>query len=305
VQGLDTLADPHEMHRQAVFLGDGNKNAAARRAVELGHGKTGHAGHVAEHLYLGERVLADGGIEHEQHRVRSGRIDLLHHAHHLFKLVHQHRLVLQPSCGIHQEEIDLFAARLAQGIEGEAGRIGAGGARDHRGAAAGAPDLELVDRRRAERVAGGQQHGAPLRAGLRGKLADGGGLAGTVHPDNQHDERFGFLGCQRLRHGSENLLHFARQHLLDLVGRDRLVVAAFPDRGCNPRRAVDPKIGTDQGFLDLVEHGLVEPALDDEIADCVADGGRRALETHAEPPPPAWLVLGVVAHATPVIAPAP
>src|SRR5262249_18394048 len=39
-----SLADPDEMHWQPESFGDRHQNAAARRAVELGHGKPGHAG---------------------------------------------------------------------------------------------------------------------------------------------------------------------------------------------------------------------------------------------------------------------
>ena len=51
-------------------LGDGDQNAAARRAVELGHDQAGHAGDLLEDLHLVQRVLTRGGVEHEQHAVR-------------------------------------------------------------------------------------------------------------------------------------------------------------------------------------------------------------------------------------------
>ncbi len=49
-----------------------NQDAAARGAVELGHHQPGDAGDLAEHLDLRQRVLADGGVEHQQHGVRRG-----------------------------------------------------------------------------------------------------------------------------------------------------------------------------------------------------------------------------------------
>ena len=70
-----------------------------------------------------------------------------------------------------------------------------------------------------------------------------------------------------LRDRREDLLHLGRDHRLHLVGRDRLVVAAFADRGRDPRRDIDAEIGADQHLLDLVEHLRVELALDHEIGD--------------------------------------
>ena len=80
-----------------------------------------------------------------------------------------------------------FAARRA--LEGEAGGIGAGFARDEDGAGALAPDFELIDGGGAERVAGRQHDLAALGAEFRGELADGRGLAGAVDAGDQDDER--------------------------------------------------------------------------------------------------------------------
>ena len=51
---VDLLADADEMHRQAVFRGDGDENAAAGGAVELGHDEAGDPGAPAEDLDLVE-----------------------------------------------------------------------------------------------------------------------------------------------------------------------------------------------------------------------------------------------------------
>ena len=57
------------MHRDFELRRDGDEDAAAGRAVELGHDQTGDDDGVAEDLNLGQRILADGGVEHEQHGV--------------------------------------------------------------------------------------------------------------------------------------------------------------------------------------------------------------------------------------------
>ena len=103
-----------------------DQDAAARGAVELGHDEPGDAGDLVEDLDLRQRVLSDGGVEHQQHRVRRAGVDLLHHAHDLLQLVHQLGLVLQPAGGVDQEHVDALAARLGERVEGEAGRVGAG-----------------------------------------------------------------------------------------------------------------------------------------------------------------------------------
>src|SRR6266568_8800258 len=74
---IDPLADSDAMHRQPKSFRDRHQDAAARRAVELGHHEPGHAGGFREFIDLGQRILADGGVEHEQHRMRRRSIDLL------------------------------------------------------------------------------------------------------------------------------------------------------------------------------------------------------------------------------------
>ena len=48
------LADADEMDRQAELRGDGDEDAAAGGAVELGHDQAGDAGALAEDLDLVE-----------------------------------------------------------------------------------------------------------------------------------------------------------------------------------------------------------------------------------------------------------
>ena len=112
-QIVDALADADEMHRQAELGGDRHQDAAARGAVELGHDQSGDARDLAENLDLAERVLPDGRVEHQQHRVRRGRLDLAHDAHHFFQFAHQLGAVLQAAGGIDQDDID--ALRLGGG----------------------------------------------------------------------------------------------------------------------------------------------------------------------------------------------
>src|SRR6516164_1489254 len=176
-QIVDAFPHADEMDGQAEFCSDGDQDAAARGAVELGHDKPSDPGDIAKNLDLGERVLSDRRVQHQQNGMRRRRIDLLHDAHDLLKFFHQHRLVLQPPGSVHEQHVDLLAARFGERIEGDPRGVGARRARDNRSAAAPAPNIELVDGGRAEGIARGKHHRAALGAEPGGKLADGGGLA--------------------------------------------------------------------------------------------------------------------------------
>src|SRR5580704_5435996 len=161
-QIVDALADADEMHRHFELLRDGDQNAAAGGTVELGHDETGDADDLAENLDLRQRVLADGGVEHEQHGMRRRRLDLLHHPHHLFQLAHQFGTVLQTAGGVDQQHVDVFLFCRLDRLENQTGGVGAGLARDEQSAAALGPDLELIDGRGAKRIARRQHYRAAL-----------------------------------------------------------------------------------------------------------------------------------------------
>jgi hypothetical protein len=288
------------MYRQTVFRRNGNQDPAARGTVELGHDKTSDAGDVAKDLDLGERILTDRGVEHQQNGMRHRGIDLFHHAHDLLELVHQHRLVLQAAGSVDEQHVHVLAARFGERVESEAGGVGARRARDHRRTAAAPPDVELVDSGRTEGIAGGEHHRAALGVELGGELADGGGLARAVDADDERNERLSLADQERLGHRGEDLLNLGGDDRFHLICRDRLVVTSIAHRRGDPGRALDAEIGADQHILDLVEHRLVESALGNEIGDGAADGRRRALETAAEPLPPALLLCRLIVHSLPV-----
>src|SRR5262249_59585719 len=77
LQIVNAFADADGIDRQTEPLGDGHQNAAARRAVELGHHQAGDARDLLEGLHLGKRVLPGGGIEHQNHAGSRLRIELL------------------------------------------------------------------------------------------------------------------------------------------------------------------------------------------------------------------------------------
>ena len=114
-------------------------------------------GALAEHLDLRKRVLAGGRVEDEQDVVRRFGVEAAEHAADLGQLVHQMRLVLEPPGGVDDQRVDAGRGRLLDPVEDDPGGVAAFLAGDHRRADAVAPDLQLLDRRGAERVAGGEQ----------------------------------------------------------------------------------------------------------------------------------------------------
>ena len=246
-------------------------------------------GDLGELLDLGERVLPDRGVEHEQHRVGRGRVELLQHPDDLVQLVHQPGLVLQAAGGVDEQHVDRLCPCRGQRLISEARGIGALDAGDHRAFGARTPDLELLDRRGAEGVAGREHDAAALAREPRGELADGRRLAGAVDAgDEDHERLRRRIDRQRLRDGLEDLLDLGGEDRLDLVGADILVVAALADRFGDPGRRGDAEVGADQHVLELFEHARIELALGDEVGDRGRDRGGGAGEPAAQPPPPAW-----------------
>src|ERR1700722_12192666 len=303
-QIVDALADTDEMPRHFELLCDGDQNAAARGAIELGHDEAGDADDLAENLDLRQRVLADGGVEHEQHGMRRRRLDLLHHPHHLFQLAHQFGTVLQTAGGVDQRHVDALLFGRHDCVVYQAGSVGAGFARDERSAAALGPDLELIDGRGAKRIARRQHHRAAFGAQFRRELADSRGLAGAVDAGDQDDERFyRRIDGQRLRHAAEHFLHLRRHRRLDFVRRNRRVEAPVTQLGGDPVRGLRAEIGTDQLVLDLVDGRRVELALCHHVRDGAAERRRAALEPAGEALPPiARCFRRAVVHQAPVIA---
>src|SRR4051794_19339951 len=86
---VDGLADADVMDRQAIARGDGDQDAAAGGAVELGHDQAGDAGALAEYVDLVEGVLASGSVEGQKDRVGRGRIELADDPDDLLELRHQ------------------------------------------------------------------------------------------------------------------------------------------------------------------------------------------------------------------------
>jgi hypothetical protein len=143
-----------------------------------------------------------------------------------------------------------------------------------------APDFQLFDRGCPKGVSRGQHDLAAFRGKICRQFADRRSLAGAVDADNQNDERL--LRCiddQRFCDRRQHFFDLGGDHRLDLIGRNRLVVAAVTDSLGNARRDLGPEIGPEQHILDVLEHGAVEFALGHEVGDRRAKRTRRALQS--------------------------
>ncbi len=120
---LDPLADANRIDRQTEALGDGDQNAAARCAVELGDHKIGDAGDLLECLHLIDGILSGRGVEHEQHCVRRVLVVLLQDAHDLGQLGHEVALVLQTPGRVDEQHVDAFRLRALQRLVADARRV--------------------------------------------------------------------------------------------------------------------------------------------------------------------------------------
>ena len=116
LQSLDRFAHADGMDGQGEFFSDGDENAAARGAVQLGHDDAGHPGDVAKRLRLENSVLPGGGIENEQHRMRCAGVAFLNDAHDFCQFLPGIGLVLPPSGGVDGQQVGVLFLRALRRV---------------------------------------------------------------------------------------------------------------------------------------------------------------------------------------------
>ena len=191
----------------------------------------------------------------------------------LGQFVHQMRLVLEPPGGVDDQRVDAGRGGLLDPVIDDPGGVAAFLAGDHRRLDPLAPDLELLDRRGAEGVAGGEHHAIILLLQQMAELADGRGLARSVDADHQDDVRAGEApDVERLGDG--------REDLLDLLGEDgakaalvELLETPVGDAVADPLRRFGAEVGGDQRLLDIVEGRGVERLFLDQARRYSRPGG--------------------------------
>ena len=192
--------------------------------------------------------------------MRRGLVDLADHADDLGQFFHQVGAVLQPARRVDHQKVRTFGLGLLHRIIGERGRVRTFRRCQHRHAGAIAPDLKLLDRSCAERVARRDHHLLAGGAELRGELADRRGLARAVDADHQHDLRLLGVKRQRFRDRLHDPGDLLGQQPLDLGDRE---LAAHPPLGevCrDAQRGVDAHVGGDQQLFEALQHLVIEDA---------------------------------------------
>ena len=166
-------------------------------------------------------------------------------------------------------ENHIHAARLRRRdrIEHDRRRVRAFALPDDVGMGALRPDLELIGRRRAERIARAEQDLFARLMELICDLADRRRLADAVHTDDQHDRRL----CGQIQRAVAHVQHVA-QHLTQRLARLRHGLdppvahhKAQPLHGLD--RRVHAEIGEDQPFFEVIIKIVVQLRRGEHAAD--------------------------------------
>src|SRR4051794_1367264 len=178
------LTETDELHRDPELGLDGEHDAALRRTVELGEDDARDVDRLGELLCLHETVLSRRGVEHEQHLGDLAGLAIGDTAD-LAQLFHQVGLGVQPPGRVGEHEVGVLRARVLHGVEDHRARIATLVAAHDGGAGALGPQSELLGGGGAERIAGCHHDRAAVGDLALRDLADGRGLADTIHADEQ------------------------------------------------------------------------------------------------------------------------
>ena len=229
--------------------------------------------------------------------MRRAGVDLFDDTDDLFQFLHQFGAVLQSAGGsIRSTSMPRLSPRAPHRRRAPPRRRPASRAMKSAPLRVG-PDLQLLDRGGAERVAGRQHHRSAFGAEFGRQFADGRGLARAIDAGDQDDEwllrRSMTSGCATCANA------FSTSSATTALTSSGVIAAsmtALAQRVRDPVRGADAEIGSNQRIVDFLDRRLVEHALGDEIGD---RGQRRraALEAAGEAPPPRLLGFGGFAGA--------
>ena len=156
-----------------------------------------------------------------------------------------------------------------------------------------APDLELLDGRGAKRIGGAQQHRSLLVLEAVGQLADGGGLAGSVHADHQdHGRRFDHPRRRPLA-GFQDLQQVLTDEALQFGGVAQLVTLhALADALQNLLGGAHADISRDQRGFELVQQFGIDLFLAlQRVFESIDQPGARLLHAALQSFEERWLLL--------------
>ena len=165
---------------------------------------------------------------------------------------------MEPSGGVDNNHIHLSGPGGLDAVVDHGGRVGSLVLADNGRAAAACPDFQLVGCRRPEGIRRHQQHPLSLPGQLGGDLADGGGFAHAVDPDDQHHAGGGAQIKRRVPH----VQHVHQDFLQGCLGLLGLLQMPLPNRLAQPlhsfRRRVHAQVGQNQALLQFVVKVLVQ-----------------------------------------------
>jgi hypothetical protein len=159
-----SMLSPVPTHRiGSEIVRDRHRDAALGGAIELGQHDAGDASRGGELARLRDAVLSHRRVEHEERFVRRARDLARGDAADLLELAHQVGARVQAAGSVDQDRIAAARAPGLERVEDHGGRIGSALRADHVDAGPVRPDLELLDRRGAERVGRTHQRILALR----------------------------------------------------------------------------------------------------------------------------------------------
>ena len=198
-QIVDALAHADIANRRAELLGQGEDDTTLGRAVELGQHQPGKLHRLVELFGLVDGVLAGAGIEHQQHFMRRGLVQLAHDPADLLQLLHQVVFGVQAAGGVGDQHVNTTRFGSLHRIEDHRSRVGAGVLGDYRNVVALPPDLQLLHGSRAEGVASSKHDFLAFELQLLRQLANSGGFADAIDAHHQnHEWLFAAVDLQRL-----------------------------------------------------------------------------------------------------------
>ena len=212
-----------------------------------------------EQFGLANRVLPGAGVNGQHNFMRRIDIEFFHDADNLLQLFHQVRFILQTTRGIGNQDVNIARLRRLDGVENDRCRIRAGVLGNHRNIVALPPNLELLNRRRAEGIPRRQHHRLALLLELTRQLADGGGFTDAVDADHQnHKRRFAFY-VQRLIHFRQNIAHLFFQQAVQRLSVAQLLAAGVVGKTRDDlTRGFHADIGNQQLLFQLFKQIIVD-----------------------------------------------
>ena len=163
-------------------MAHGQRDAALRGAIELGHDHAVQIECFIEHTRLRQAILAGSRVNHK-HREHGRLRALAHHIHDLLQLAHKVVRRMQASRRVDEYQIAAIGLGAFDGVVAHACRVASALALHDGNVRATRPFLELLDSGSAERVGGTQNNLATSIGAFLGEFADCGGFAGAVDAD--------------------------------------------------------------------------------------------------------------------------